>query len=650
MKPTHLALSAALLFSSFSFATTADKQIDPKQLQKSIDKVVAKVSAATVEVRNLGRRGNGTFSAVIISPDGYVMSAGHAVRPNVRYEILLSDGRSFEATGLGTEPHVDMGLIKIDKPRDLPIAELGWSSTIKRDQPCISLGFPGARDKDRGVVVRFGHITDPVTDSGYIQSTCLMEPGDSGGPLYDIEGRVIGIHSNINQPLDHNNDVPVDQFRRYWDYLVRAEEFHDHNVSVGPDFGFELAAGNEHRRRGARSDFAKVATVAANGLAAQAGLQQGDRLLSIDGEESKQRREANVLLQRAYTLKKPEVSLRVKRADSEVTLTLPLPKNSESYHAWSGAIAVNEQAPTVNPVAPQPQLADLEQQFSSQEERLQSASLLVSSSRNGEQVEALATLFRPGNLLVSKSSQVGDAVTVKQGTEGYSATVVARDAERDLVLLELSSRLKGGIKLSARGSDKIDRGQLLLSPHPLEEGLVSVKSTEQFAVDKRQSAGYLGVRPDTVDGKVRLSEVIDDTPAATKFQSGDFLLSVDGIEINNANELIRTLRKYSPGDKVQLSALRGNEPLSVELVLGRNPNPGGRSRHVAEFFDGGKSARRDGFDSIFAHDAPLHPDEVGGPLFSADGTFAGVNIARYSRTRSYAIPAEEVVEFVKANR
>ncbi|MDM3869776.1 trypsin-like peptidase domain-containing protein [Porticoccus sp. W117] len=648
MKPTHLALSATLLLSTFSFAATADQQLNPRQLQQSIDKVVAKVSPATVEVRTLGRGGNGTFSAVIVSPEGYVMSAGHAVRPNARYEILLADGRSFTATGLGTEPHVDMGVIKIDKPGDLPVAELGWSSALERNQPCISLGFPGEHSEQRGVVVRFGYIADPVTDDGYIQSTCLMEPGDSGGPLYDMEGRLIGIHSNISQSLDRNHEVPVDQFRRYWDYLIRAEEFHDHNVSVGPDFGFELAEGNEHRRRSSRTDYAKVAAVTPDSLAQKSGLQAGDRLLAVDGEEARQRREAHLLLQRAYTLKKDQVSLRVKRDGSEVELTFKLPENKRSYHAWSGTLAVNEQAPTVKPVAPQTQLVDLEQQFSGQEQRLQSASLQVVSEKNGEQVEALATLFRPGNLLVSKSSRVGDSISVTQGGESYDATVVARDSERDLVLLKLATRLKGGLKLSARGSDKIDRGQLLLSPHPKGDGLVSVKSTEQFAIDKRHSAGYLGVSPSTVNGKVRFDRVFDDTPAAKQFRDGDFLLEVDGKQIASAQQLIETLRGYEPGDSVSLVALRNDEPLSVELVLGNRPQQQGR--HVAEYFDGGKSIRRDGFENVFSHDAPLHPDDCGGPLFSVDGIFAGVNIARYSRTRSYAIPAADIVEFVKDNR
>ena len=139
-----------------------------------------------------------------------------------------------------------MGLIKITSPENLPVAEMGWSSNLKLNEPCISLGYPGAYDAKRGVVVRFGRITKPVAENGMIQSTCLMEPGDSGGPLFDIQGRVIGIHSNIRRSLDQNYDVPVDQFRRYWSQLTKGETFRGYSIDVGPDFGFKLSAGGSN--------------------------------------------------------------------------------------------------------------------------------------------------------------------------------------------------------------------------------------------------------------------------------------------------------------------------------------------------------------------------------------------------------------------
>ncbi len=101
---------------------------------------------------------------------------------------------------------LDCGLVKITDPEDLPFAEMGWSSDLQPNQPCISLGHCHGFNRQRGPVVRFGRIVKPVSKvNGYIQSTCLMEPGDSGGPLFDVRGRVIGIHTQIEDSLDAEN-------------------------------------------------------------------------------------------------------------------------------------------------------------------------------------------------------------------------------------------------------------------------------------------------------------------------------------------------------------------------------------------------------------------------------------------------------------
>ncbi len=103
---------------------------------------------------------------------------------------------------------------------------MGWSATLERNQPCLSLGHPGRFDKVRGPVVRFGRIVEPLSPvKGFTQTTCLMEPGDSGGPLFDLAGRIIGIHSMVFQSPENNYEVPVDQFRRYWEELNQPNAF-----------------------------------------------------------------------------------------------------------------------------------------------------------------------------------------------------------------------------------------------------------------------------------------------------------------------------------------------------------------------------------------------------------------------------------------
>ena len=95
---------------------------------------------------------------------------------------------------------------------------MGDSSSLKTNQPCLSISHPGGYNRSRGAVIRFGYIVRPLTNgSGMVQSTALMEPGDSGGALFDLNGDIIAIHSRIGRSMDRNYDVPINKFREYWD-------------------------------------------------------------------------------------------------------------------------------------------------------------------------------------------------------------------------------------------------------------------------------------------------------------------------------------------------------------------------------------------------------------------------------------------------
>lgn len=177
-----------------------------------------------------GARMSAQFSGVVVSSDGKILSAAHVVMPGKTYKVMFPDGRECIAKGLGriTIPPTfmlpDAAMLKITDKGIWPFAEMGWSSALTVNTPCISIAYPESLEQ-RKPTVRFGHVTLLKNKYGFLQSSCIMEPGDSGGPLFDLLGRVIGIHSGIEVPEDINYELPIDTYRKFWNALNKPENY-----------------------------------------------------------------------------------------------------------------------------------------------------------------------------------------------------------------------------------------------------------------------------------------------------------------------------------------------------------------------------------------------------------------------------------------
>jgi serine protease Do len=170
------------------------------------------------------------FTGVVVSAEGHILTVSHAAMPNQVYKISFPDGSKRIAVGLGRiglqdkEKDYDMAMVKILKPGKWPFAKLAPSTALKLNQPVISISYPGAFYKPIPNV-RYGTISDIDLSDGFIESSAKMEPGDSGGPLFDEHGRVVGVHSWIREREDQNYDVPADHFLKYWTALNVAKDY-----------------------------------------------------------------------------------------------------------------------------------------------------------------------------------------------------------------------------------------------------------------------------------------------------------------------------------------------------------------------------------------------------------------------------------------
>ncbi len=243
----------------------------PKTLQQLIDmeqqqqRIAARVSACTVNVSIGAAQGCG----VIISEEGFVLTAAHVgMRPGKTAIVTFSNGRTATATTLGMNRSVDAGLIKINDGQNngkhWPHATLGSSDGLRAGTWCIATGHPGGYDRERGPVTRVGRILKVSEDS--IVTDCALIGGDSGGPLFDLRGELIAVHSRIGNDVADNLHIPIQHYAKTWVRLKAGEAW-------GYLPGFRPVLGV---RGDSKLPIARIDEVKKGSPAETAGLKAGD--------------------------------------------------------------------------------------------------------------------------------------------------------------------------------------------------------------------------------------------------------------------------------------------------------------------------------------------------------------------------------------
>jgi serine protease Do len=531
------------------------------QLQQQVIDAIARSRPACVRMWGfdtlLNQRNSGQFSGVVVK-DGYILTAAHVVTPANTYRVMFPDGRSCIAVALGkiefsedkTRP--DVALMKIVTKGAWPFAEVGHSALLQAYTPCISIAYPESLNLDKPTV-RFGVVTEPLNDRGFIKSTCIMEPGDSGGPLFDINGRVIGIHSAIEVPEKDNYDVPVDLYTKYWQALSTAITYH--------------------------------------------ALPQQNAVINQDAQQRN-------------------------------TYPIPEIKDMEAF-----AKPGNDQPGAC---------VSIVSNLSNQAQKVLGT---VISLRGTPFEKTLGT-----SIIISKSSMVGDSVMIARPyAKRIFAKAIMRDKETDLVLLHMASPIAGGItfkQLEDSAIKTMKQGAFLISPQVDTPAVVSILSSTSTDLPKISSAGFAGATAARDSKPAKIYFVRPGSPAALNdIKVSDVVVQVGQTDVDSAAAYATALLKYWPGDTVNIHIKRGNQDLNRKLLLTYPPQI--NHNHPAEYFAGGKSARRDGFTQVYTNDAVLKPEQNGGPVFSLDSKFYGIQMARYSRANSVLLPAESLGAFIK---
>lgn len=293
---------------------------DLREIQSDVMAALPAARAATVCIQ-LGEQGSG--SGVVVSKDGLIMTAAHVTGGvGKEFTVLFEDGRELKAESLGLNSETDCALAKITEPGSYPFVEIDREDSAKLGDWVFALGHSGGFDRDRGVVSRIGRIVRTRKDT--LQSDCDLIGGDSGGPLFDLNGRVIGIHSRVGSRIPENMHVPAREFLRQWDQLEEGEFVGEGPFVKRPEVGKAfLGILVEAREEGG----VVIKRVGRESPAEKAGLKAGDVVLRFDDEVLSSRESLHDFLKE----KAPDdrVTMVLLRDGKEETLTLKLGDRDE---------------------------------------------------------------------------------------------------------------------------------------------------------------------------------------------------------------------------------------------------------------------------------------------------------------------------------
>jgi serine protease Do len=228
----------------------------------------------------------GLGSGFIVSDDGYILTNAHVVDSADAVTVRLTDRREFKAKVVGKDKQTDIAVLKIDATR-LPTVKLGRSADANVGEWVAAIGSPFGFENSvsAGIVSAKGRSLPDASYVNFIQTDVAVNPGNSGGPLFNLAGEVIGINSQI---YSHSGGyqgisfaIPIEVALNVKDQLVKNGKVtrgrigvtvQEVNATLADSFGLD-------RPRGAL-----VSNVESGGAGEKAGLQSGDIILKYDGK------------------------------------------------------------------------------------------------------------------------------------------------------------------------------------------------------------------------------------------------------------------------------------------------------------------------------------------------------------------------------
>lgn len=664
-------LFAALLLIAPLYQAQAAEKLD-KDLpgfSQHLSSVADRCRAATV---GIVIPGGSMGSGVIIDQEGLVLTAAH-VLPEAGGDvfIVMSDGRKLKAKALGVNRKVDSGMARIIEPGPFPVAPVAATEDVWEGDWVIAFGHGGGVQTDRPAPMRLGralHVSSSAAKTRWITTDCTVISGDSGGPLFDLQGQVIGIHSNIGMSVLVNRHVPIDAYHKQWDLLLEPKE-----INILPTPANPLVPGMDTLPEGIQREIERRVKEQGDEF-----KKQLDQYLNEVGQLVISPEEAAELLGRDDMLEEIR-AFREKLADRE--------KRSQQIDGVEGDGQDKPDSDVNNQSQKTRQLIfdkkrerlleeiaeDLRRTHGKIAEHVLSRFAPAVSASGPSTVEiiargkvvALGTVIREDGYILTKASELNGPARVRIGDREVMARIVNGNRANDLALLKIDVEGLAPVRWATQTPAV---GSLLVVARPdgtpLAMGVVGVdarvipENVNNVYIAPPPSP-FLGVsdfkRPQGKTKGIMVGKVLEDGPAAKAgLIYDDVITAINDTKVDSPAALVKALKKAKIGDTVTVHIQRGMLPLKFEVELGTSPTPTkpegqDSSKSSAQVYSarGGKlSKRRTNFALAMTHDAVIWANDIGGPILNLDGEAVGINIARYGRTATYAVPADQAQQLI----
>jgi len=292
-----------------------------QQLDRTTQQLHETLKDAVVAIKLVDAQGRdrATGSGTLISKDGHILTCYHVIAeidalrrlekeketpkqplPEVRAIIILPDGRELPAQLLGCNRNIDLAMLQLEElPKLFTVAKVSKAKRLKTLDWVLAMGHSEGYKPTRPAPLRLGSILSDDFDSAFITTDCAIIAGDSGGPLFDLKGELVGVHSFISDDVRHNRHVNGQEVYRYLKDLKKGKRWGSLDQGLAVDEPF-IGIVNDPRSsiliRGVL-----IAEVAEKSPADKAGLQPNDIITQVNETPTPDLRTLQTLI-RAYPI------------------------------------------------------------------------------------------------------------------------------------------------------------------------------------------------------------------------------------------------------------------------------------------------------------------------------------------------------------